>query len=233
LHCAGDTHTTSPRRHSRLLAFEPCPCWSADCFAKGAPVKKTRAAWVLALNAKPQAARNRPKVLRELLLFRVALIHGFHGLHEQRRQVIHRAGADARVVVDAVLADGVTVVFQVRRHPVAPDLVDRVDDLRQVQFDAAGLTQGGTRRPAWGSLDAMAAHLFADFRQVLVQFRFADHGPTPSIEWDRQMRGCQKELSRLPATSFSDSTTQHIRNGYDPTRGASVTSTLLFLWMNT
>src|SRR5262245_37409608 len=61
--------------------------------------------------------------------------------------------------------------------------MDGLDELRQVQLDAALLTQRQTGRSTRRSLDTAAAYLLADFVQVLGDLSFSDHHP-PLVHWN-------------------------------------------------
>jgi hypothetical protein len=107
-------------------------------------------------------------------------VHGFNRLHQQDSQVVHRARANIRVVKEeAVLADAPPIVVQIRFDQVASHLMDRIDNLCEVQLHAAWLAKRGTGRAPGRSFDTTATDLRANFVQVFVELRFTDHDAAP------------------------------------------------------
>jgi hypothetical protein len=71
--------------------------------------------------------------------FFLALIHGFHGFHNEGCKVIHRTRTDAAVQENALFANALSVLIQVGLQQVAVDVVNGIDQFAQVQFHAAVL----------------------------------------------------------------------------------------------
>jgi hypothetical protein len=92
---------------------------------------------------------------------------------------MERAGAHAIVEMRALFTDLVLVVFQVRYDRAALDLPDSLDQFGQVQLDPTKFAGWEARRPLGRPLDAPAAHLFADFVQILGEVGFSNHDPPP------------------------------------------------------
>jgi hypothetical protein len=111
--------------------------------------------------------------------FFLALIYGFHGFHNEGCKVIHRTRTDAAVQENALFANALSVLIQVRLQQVAVDVVNGIDQFAQVHFHAAVLAKRGTGRPAWRSFHASTANLIANLLQILRQFRFGDHVTLP------------------------------------------------------
>jgi hypothetical protein len=112
--------------------------------------------------------------LQRCLLF-APPIYCLDRLHHKNCQIVHRAWASTAVEQGTVLTNLVTVVQQVRHNRIALHPMNGIDQFRKVQFDAALLTQRRARWSAWRPLDASAAHLAANFVQVVRQLSFLNH----------------------------------------------------------
>src|SRR5690348_8493403 len=89
---------------------------------------------------------------------------------------MQRARAALGVPFGAMLADPAAVMQQIRHHPLAPHLVNRLDQLREKVLDTAPFSLGSTRRSTRRALDTVATDLLANFPHVLGEIDFASHG---------------------------------------------------------
>jgi len=77
------------------------------------------------------------------------------------------------------LANFLPIGVQIRRDQAAVDLMDSLDQLGQMHFDAARLAQGVAGRSPARPLHAAAANLLANLVQILLEFGFGDHDSSP------------------------------------------------------
>jgi hypothetical protein len=100
----------------------------------------------------------------------VTLIYGLDRLDREQQQGIERAGALTRFPSGAMSAHVTVEAIDVRVDRSASGRMGDLDDLRQVEFDAASLAPGTTWGRAGGTVDTVAAHVLPNLCQVLVEF---------------------------------------------------------------
>jgi hypothetical protein len=115
-------------------------------------------------------------VIGSLSSTRAALIDRLDGLDEKDRQIVHGARTATAAMKATMGADFLAIMPQIRLDQVAPLLVDRFHQLRQMHLNAAYLALGGTGRTTGRPLDTTAANVSADFLHVFSAFGFSQHG---------------------------------------------------------
>jgi hypothetical protein len=118
----------------------------------------------------------------------VAFVHGLDRFNGQEQQGIKRAGAVTRFPIGAMSTHVTMEPLNVRIDHSTPRGVCELDDLRQMEFDAALLAvrsaRGTSRRP----IDAATAHLLANLRQVFIELCLGVHfTPAFPAHWRRRM----------------------------------------------